>query len=235
MRTSIALLGAAALLPCLNAVAPAAMTTYYQEDFNDDANEGVRGPVPPNPATFNEGNWNVDATGATLRDGNDFAVVNGSSFQFRDIGGVSNGTPGTGTVVFETTAASIFVGNPANFTFLQMTLNAGLSAVSAGFDDLVIESLIDNVVVDSTTLNSAVGNTLVTHDLSDDITANTTHSYVLRVTATQDMNATHFIDNILVQGNSTPEPASLSMLGMGVLAMCGAGYRRRRKTEPSVG
>jgi hypothetical protein len=107
-----------------------------------------------------------------------------------------------------------------------MTLNAFLTGASAG-SDLLIESLLDNVVVASTSL-TAVGSTVVNHNLQPFLTSNTTHSYVLRVTATQDANVTVGIDNILVRGVSTPEPASMSLLGMGVLAMCGAGYRRRR-------
>ena len=207
------------------ATADAGIVTYYNETFFDDNGEGASGATPPVVAD-DQGQWTIDATGATLQSGNDFARVNGTSFQFRDLSGASGpGPAGPGQAVFTTTLIPIQVGSVGNFTFLTMSIDAVVGGPAG--NNMLVESLIDGMVVDSTLLTSTG---TVTHNLLDDIMDNTTHNYQLRVTVNQNIVTTFSIDNILVQGNSTPEPASMSMLGMGVLAMCGAGYRRRRKS-----
>lgn len=215
----------------------AAVITFYQENFDDDSGEGVIGPVPPNPAIAvdDAGNWTIDASGATLRNANDFAMVNGSSFQFRDLAGANpGGVAGPGQAIFSIAPVAFNVGSPAAFTFLNMTLNATVSSVSAAIaGDLIIESNINgNLITDTIDTTGAFN---ITHMLQPFLVAGL-NNYSLTITSNMDAVSfsTATLDNILVEGNATPEPASMAMMGMGLMGMCGIGYRRRRSTPTIV-
>lgn len=209
----------------------AGLNTYYQENFTGETGEGIT-----DPGVYNANpNWSVDGSSAPASMGH--AEVTGAPevFEFYDLGG-TGAEAGTGSVQLLTTAVAISIGNPAYFTYLTTTLNATLDRAAFDLTErLLVESLIDGNVVDSTTLTTA-GNHLVEHDLLPHVSANTIHTYQLRITATQVQNGNpnFTVDDILVEGLSVPEPASMSLLGMGVAAICTAGYRRRQKPTAEI-
>ncbi len=212
--------------------AEAVLVTVYQENFNTDAGDGVTGPVPPNSPTFDNGNWSVDATGASFTNASEFAKVETTAFRVTNAGNVVAGTPGT--VVFLTAAASLTAPGNSFFTSLTASLSMVTFGNFSGNDTVLIESLVDGNVVGAGTwsptdmITGNVANTSYTQNLLPFVGLGT--NYQIRVTFTQnDASSNAFLDNILVQGNAVPEPASLAMLGMGVCSMFGAGYRRRRR------
>jgi hypothetical protein len=218
--------------------AHAGLTVYYEEDFTGQQGEGIT--AGGAGATYSNSSWSVDGTTAPNALGHaQVSAAPTERFEFNELAG--NGNNGiTGSVLFETTAVAISIGNPAYLSYLTMTLDATLAGVSTIVGDgLVVQSVINNSVVATTNLTLNTAGQQVLHDLAPFITdANTPYNYVLRVTATHladnTVTSNFTIDNILVEGLSVPEPASMSLLGMGVAAMCTAGYRRRRKAAPSI-
>ncbi len=230
MRTTI--LSAAVALVVFGWATPpvdAVLVTVYEENFNDnDAGKGVTGPVPPNADSFNEGNWSIDASMADVATNNEFAKVQGGAtsgtFTARGLGDGMN----TGFAVFTTSVVSIAA--PSGFFWSTLSASFAVSNLLAG-DSVLVESVVDNVVVDSSTLNVSAGLTTFTHNLKSIANMGGTLDYQLRVTFTQllDAGSNATLDNILVEGRAIPEPASMAMVGMGIVSMFGAGYRRKRR------
>jgi hypothetical protein len=214
--------------------AHAGLTVYYQEDFTGQEGEGIT-----TNTTYSNSSWSVNGTTAPSNMGHALVTAAPNErFEFLELAGPGNGGS-QASVLFETAAVAISVSNPSYIAYLNMTLDATLAGTAAADGDaLVIQSVINGDVVATTSLDSNNAGQQVLHDLAPYITeANTPYNYVLRVTANQlQVNATSSftIDNILVQGLSVPEPASMSLLGMGVAAMCAAGYRRRQKSAPAI-
>lgn len=69
----------------------------------------------------------------------------------------------------------------------------------------------------------------VEFDLSGNTLAANT-GYILRLTASKDSTFGNNagIDNLVINGVITPEPTAITIWGLGLLAMCGYGWRRRR-------
>lgn len=211
--------------------ARAGLNTYYQEDFAGQTGQGIT-----DPGEYNANpNWSVDGTNASATMGHARVTQSPEEFEFLDLGGTPD-SPAIGSAELLTTEVVMSIGNPGYFSYLTMTLDATLNRNAADIlERLVIESLIDGMVVETTTL-TMLGDHDVVHNLLPYVSANTMHDYQLRITANQVATGTpNFrVDNILVEGLSVPEPASMSMLGMGVAAMCTAGYRRRRRATAQI-
>jgi hypothetical protein len=225
---------AACLLIAASPAARAGLNTYYQEDFTGQAGEGII-----TNTTYSNASWSVNGTSAPSNMGHaQVTAAPNERFEFSEVAGPGNGGA-SASVIFETAAVAISVSNPAYLAYLTMTLDATLAGTAvADGDGLSIQSLVNNVVVASTSLTLNTAGQQVVHDLAPYIlAADTPYSYGLRVTASQlqvSGTSSFTLDNVLVEGLSVPEPASMSLLGMGIAAIGAAGYRRRQKSATAI-
>ena len=69
----------------------------------------------------------------------------------------------------------------------------------------------------------------VTFDLTGNTLAANTN-YILRLTASKnsEFGNNAGIDNLVINGSIVPEPTSMTIWGLGLMAVCGYGWRRRR-------
>src|SRR5690606_1308050 len=165
-RTELTLRPLAALVILATTLAPAAfggLNTYYEEDFTGQAGEGIT----QGGSSYSNPSWSVNGTNSPVAMGH--AQVVGGVFEFSDVGGTGSPTA-TGTVIFETLAATIAVGNPSFFSHLRMTLDAVLTDPNfADGEFLKIESFINGNIVETTDLIAATAGLQVTHNLLDHI------------------------------------------------------------------
>lgn len=125
-----------------------------------------------------------------------------------------------------------------------VTLDAYIFSDSGNFQtvnrdlDLRIDLLSQGplMVIDSKAFNNIYPNSgtatqpkPVSFDLSGNTLAANTN-YILRLTASKDSTSGNNagIDNLRINGSIVPEPTAITIWGLGLVAMCGYGWRQKR-------